>query len=642
MLADLNLPDDLKNLSESQLLSLADEIRGEIVSAVGKNGGHLASNLGVVELAIALHRAFESPKDAIIWDVSHQCYAHKLLTGRYENFSSIRTSSGLSGFTNHRESIHDFFDCGHASTSVSSSLGLSVARHLQNADGRVIAVLGDGALTGGMAYEALLHAGEIGQNLIVILNDNQMSINKTTGSISKYLSRLRLLPRYQSVRNRIDWLILRLPVINKLLAKAIFAFKRMCKASFYKTNLFAELDFEYVGPIDGHNLQELDDVFSHIKRVKRPIVVHVMTQKGKGYIPAEANPALFHGVSPFSALDGVIEHKRTKSFTLAFADKLMEMAEKDSKIVAVTAAMRQGTGLEAFSEKFPNRFFDVGIAEEHAVTFAAGLAVGGMKPIVAIYSTFFQRSIDQVIHDVALQNAKVIFALDRSGAVPDDGPTHQGIFDIALLRSIPGMTILAPASEAEMALCLEWAFSSQYPTVLRYPKTECPDEVPAFTNPMEAGRGVMAIESKNAETLLVCTGGVFAEVKEASNILLRTGISNDVYNLRFLTPLDEDYFLNTVLRYKVVVFVEDGIKQGGICEYLQGLLAGLPIRSHVCAFPPAFPPTGKRSEVLKFAGLSATQIAIQAQTLIAENECWQNKETEWRSSMNSSEFIPRT
>ncbi|MBQ5781708.1 MAG: 1-deoxy-D-xylulose-5-phosphate synthase, partial [Spirochaetaceae bacterium] len=566
MLADLNLPDDLKNLSDAQLLSLADEIRGEIVSAVGKNGGHLASNLGVVELAIALHRSFESPKDAIIWDVSHQCYAHKLLTGRYKDFSSIRTFNGISGFTNHKESIHDFFDCGHASTSVSSALGLAMARHLQNDGGRVIAVLGDGALTGGMTYEALLHAGEIGRNIIVVLNDNQMSINKTTGSFSKYLSRLRLLPRYQSVRNRIDWVILRIPFINKLLAKAIFAFKRMCKASFYKTNLFAELDFEYVGPIDGHNFQELEDVFSHIKRVQRPIVVHVMTQKGKGYSPAEANPALFHGVSPFSLLDGVVEHKRNNSFTSVFAKKLISMASVDSKIVAITAAMRQGTGLEAFAERFPNRFFDVGIAEEHGVTFAAGLAVGGLKPVVAIYSTFFQRSIDQVIHDVALQNARVIFALDRSGAVPDDGPTHQGIFDIALLRSIPGITILAPASEAEMELCLEWAASSDTSTVLRYPKTDCPAEVPGFSRPMERGRGVMAIESKNAETLLVCTGGIFAEVREASNILLRNGVPNDVYNLRFLTPVDEEYFINIVSRYKAVVFVEDGIKQGGICE----------------------------------------------------------------------------
>ncbi len=574
-----------------------------------------------MELTIALHRVFDSPKDAIIWDVSHQCYTHKILTGRYNQLSTLRKKDGISGFTKRAESSHDFFDAGHSSTSISSALGLLTSRKLQNQDGKVIAVIGDGALTGGMAFEALSHGGQIAKNLIVILNDNQMSIGKNTGSLSRYLSRLTMTSHYQNFRRYFDSAVSKIPFIGKSLTNFVFRFKRGLKGIIFSNNLFADLGFEYVGPMDGHNLPELERLLTRVKQLERPVVVHVITKKGCGYSPAENDPVTFHGIGPFCTSDGTVEKYDTLSFTESFSRSLEELAEKDDKIVAITAAMMKGTGLTTFAHRYPNRFFDVGIAEQHAVTFAGGLASGGLKPVVAIYSTFMQRAIDQLVHDIALQNIPAVFVLDRAGAVPDDGETHQGIFDISMMRPIPNLALLAPASAAELFSFLAWAVEQKLSVVIRYPKMSCPPEEDEFMLPVEIGRGVLLKSNKNfegessADTLFVCTGGIFSEVKKTTELLAQ-GFENqkincDVYNLRFLKPLDKEYFLQIVKPYKYIVFVEDGIRIGGIGTYLESLLQRSYVgkKTAVCGFPDKFVPQGKRQDILESAHLSPEFLA---------------------------------
>ena len=485
MLENIKSPEDIKNFSQKELNQLIEELRKEILQVVSNNGGHLASNLGIVELTVALHRVFSSPKDAIVWDVSHQCYAHKLLTGRFNEFNTLRQKNGLSGFTNKSESEHDFFINGHSSTSISSALGLLTAWELNNKDGKVIAVIGDGALTGGMAFEGLCNAAQLNKNLIVILNDNQMSIDHNTGAVSRYLSRLAMTKGYQSFRYRVDKLVERAvektPSYGRHLDKLIFRLKRSLKGLLFTNNLFTDLGFEYVGPLNGHNEQMLENVLRKVKNLSHPVVVHVVTKKGKGYYPAENTPESYHGVGPFRISDGFIEKSDALTFTKAFGNIILEQAEKNQKITAITAAMAQGTGLSEFSKKYPDRFFDVGIAEEHAVTFAGGLAVGGMIPVVCIYSTFIQRAIDQVIHDISIQNVHCVFMLDRAGAVPSDGITHQGIFDISLFRPIPNVKILTPVSAQDLQICFEWACEDKNPVVIRYPKNNCPQELPEFS-----------------------------------------------------------------------------------------------------------------------------------------------------------------
>lgn len=620
LLSQIKSPEDIKKLSINELKQVASEMRSEIISVVGKNGGHLASNLGVVELTIALHRVFSSPKDAFVWDVGHQCYPHKLLTGRYDKFDTLRKAGGISGFTKTAESEHDFFDSGHSSTSISSALGLLVGRDLQHIDGKVIAIIGDGALTGGMAFEALSHAGQLAKNLIVILNDNQMSISENTGSLSKYLSRLTMTSQYQSFRHRFDRMVKQIPFVNKALTDIVFRLKRGLKGIIFRNNLFVDFGFEYVGPLNGHSIVELETVLKRVAKINRPVVVHVVTQKGRGYSPAENDPTTFHGVGPFCISDGTVEKFDTLSFTEAFSNAMVSLGEKRNDVAAVTAAMMKGSGLTTFAHRFPDRFFDVGIAEQHAVTFAGGLARAGIRPVIAIYSTFVQRSIDQVIHDIALQKAPIILALDRAGAVPDDGETHQGMFDISLFRPIPNMILIAPASAVELNLSLEWALSQNLPTVIRYPKSSCPTEQEAFALPMEAGRGVMVSEAEGAHLLFVCTGGIFPEVLEASRLLMLKGVQNDIYNLRFLKPLDKDYFLNIAARYDAVVFVEDGVRIGGIGTFLESLIhVQFPkIRSKVCGFPDNFIPQGKRSQILENSGLAPFQLALEAELLISK------------------------
>lgn len=623
LLQKINSPADIKNFSQKEITQLAKECRKTIIDVVGKNGGHLASNLGVVELTIALHRVFDSPKDAIIWDVSHQCYTHKLLTGRYKDFSTIRTKDGLSGFTNTAESEHDFFINGHSSTSISSALGLLTARSLAKNDGKVIAVIGDGALTGGMAFEGLSHAGQLSKNLIVVLNDNQMSIDHNTGALSRYLSRMTASIKYQSFRNIIDKIVNHLPLVNRFLEKLIFRCKRAIKGLFFANNLFVELGFEYTGPIDGHNEKELEDIFKRVKKLHRPVVVHVITKKGKGYSPAENKPDVFHGVGPFQTSDGTVEKFDTTSFTEAFSNLIVDQAEKNDKIVAITAAMAKGTGLTAFSHRFPDRFFDVGIAEEHAVTFAGGLAAGGMIPVVCIYSTFIQRAVDQIIHDVSLQNSHVIFMLDRAGAVPGDGVTHQGLFDISLFRPVPNVTIYSPCSEEDLKLCFENALKGKGAHIIRYPKLSCPTHITPFESPVESGRGIMIpateivvenipekeLLARKKKILTVCTGGMYSEVQKAVRSVILKGGYSDIYSLRFIKPFDEEYFLKLAKKYKGLVIVEDGCRIGGMGAYLLELLSqnGIKNVTHL-AFDDKYYGHGNRGEVLEMAGLSPLDI----------------------------------
>ena len=623
LLSKIHSPQNLKNLSQSEIIQLAQEIRKEIINVVGKNGGHLASNLGVVELTLALHRVFESPKDAIIWDVSHQCYTHKLLTDRYKDFQTLRQKDGISGFTNTQESVHDFFINGHSSTSISSALGLLTARELNNDSGKVIAVIGDGALTGGMAYEALSHAGQLCKNLIVVLNDNQMSIDHNTGAVSRYLSRLTMTGGYQSFRYKVDKLIDKIPYIGRPFEKFIFRFKRALKGLFLTNNLFVDLGFEYVGPLDGHNEALLEKVLKKVSHLHRPVVVHVITKKGKGYSPAENNPELFHGIGPFQISDGTVETFDTTSFTEAFSQIICQKAQENKDIVAITAAMAKGTGLTSFSIKYPERFFDVGIAEEHAVTFAGGLAKGGKIPVTCIYSTFMQRSVDQMIHDIALQKAHAVFMLDRAGAVPADGVTHQGIFDISLFRPIPDLEILSPVSQNDLKLCFDWAVDKGTCVVIRYPKLSCPTEFPQFSSPVELGRGIFMpctefvienvtekqLEAHKNKVLVVLTGGMYPEAQKAvRSVLLEDGYA-DMYILRFIKPFDESYFIELAKKYHGVVFVEDGVKIGGICEYLKSILAenGI-LNTKLLGFDDKFFSHGTRDEILEAAGLSVNHI----------------------------------
>ncbi len=616
LLAGILSPTDIKKLSGPEISVLAAEIRKTIIEVVGLNGGHLSSNLGVVELTIALHRVFSSPHDTFIWDVGHQCYTHKMLTGRYDRFSTIRKKDGLSGFPKKDESVHDMFDTGHSSTSISAAFGILTARRLSGHTGKVIAIIGDGALNGGMALEALSHAGQANHDLIVILNDNKMSISPNTGAISEYLSRLTMGANYQRFRYRVDRAVRSIPLVGKPLEHFIYRFKRGLKGLLFKDNLFVDLGFEYVGPLNGHNVEELEKVLRDVKALHKPVVVHVLTRKGKGYSLAENDPSTFHGIGPFCISDGKVEKFDTTSFTEAFSHALLDEAALDHRIVAVTAAMSKGTGLTPFQHRYPDRFFDVGIAEQHAVTFAGGLAAGGMRPVVAIYSTFIQRSIDQIIHDVALQHLPVVFGLDRAGAVPDDGETHQGLYDIALCRPIPGVSILCPASVAEMKLMVSWALKQDGPVMLRYPKCACPTELPAFSLPLEEGRGIFT-NHDNLDTLIVCTGGIYSEVHEASNMLARGLTPVDTYLIRFIKPLDADFFIKVVSSYKCIVFVEDGIETGGIAGYLADLVHSFcpEIRTSVLAFGELFYPQGTRAEILSSAGLSPAHIADEVKSL---------------------------
>ncbi len=614
-------PRDLRALPVSKLEPLAVEIRELIMEVVAANGGHLASNLGVVELTIALHRVFRSPRDKIVWDVGHQCYAHKILTGRREAFASLRTWGGISGFPKRSESPHDVVETGHASTAISTSLGIAVAQERLHVMGKVIAVVGDGALTGGLALSGLNHAGHMKKNLIIVLNDNEMSIGRNVGAISSYLSRLSTTRIYQAFRREFDRALGGLPVVGSKLMTVVSRLKKGLKAIFLRETLFGDLGFEYVGPIDGHDIPGMIRVFQNIRNLEAPVVVHVITRKGKGYAFAEENPTRYHGVAPFSLLDGKFENVAKTTFSEAFSRSMTRLAKENSRVVAVTAAMADGTGLRPLSRESPEKVFDVGIAEEHAVTFAAGMALAGLRPVVAIYSTFMQRAVDQVIHDVAIPRLPVIFAIDRSGLVAGDGETHQGIFDVGLFSSVPGLTILCPSCSGEVELSLRWAMERGGPVMIRYPKAVCGPDLPELAAPIEEGRGVF-IRHHQSEVLLMTAGGILPEVLKAAHLLNMRGISTDIYCVRFVKPIDTVYLEKVVRLYERVLLIEENVGRGGLGEFVASLLLekGAATRFHVACVPEAFIPQGARSDLLRASGLDGESIARRVEEICVEPE----------------------
>jgi 1-deoxy-D-xylulose-5-phosphate synthase len=563
-LTQIDSPDDLKNLRRKQLPALAAEIRQQIVEVVSHTGGHLAPSLGVVELAIAIHYVFDAPGDKIIWDVGHQAYAHKLLTGRRDRFGTLRQFGGLCGFTRRSESPYDAFSTGHSSTSISAGLGMSCAKRLKNDPGKVIAVIGDGSMTAGIAYEGLNQAGDINKDLIVILNDNDMSIARNVGALSSFLSRTFSTKYLQDLRKEFGEFLKSLPKIGD----DVYQFAKRSEESFKSFitpgMLFEAFGFTYFGPINGHNLTHLIDILNNVKALREPVLLHVTTKKGKGYPPAEENPVYFHGCGCFEVNTGnCIQHPGDPpSYTQVFGQSLVELAEKNSAIVAVTAAMPEGTGLRQFSEAFPERFFDVGIAEQHGVTFAAGLAAEGMRPVVAIYSTFLQRAYDQILHDVCIDSLPVIFALDRGGIVGEDGATHHGLFDLSFLRSLPNMVVMAPKDENELRRMLVTALSHDGPVAFRYPRgIGVGVPVEKDDTPLAIGKGEILTDGD--DLLLLAIGRGVQEALQARELLAQDGIAATVVNCRFVKPLDIDLICPLAAKVSKIVTVEENMRQGG-------------------------------------------------------------------------------
>ncbi|MFZ5925221.1 MAG: 1-deoxy-D-xylulose-5-phosphate synthase [Bacillota bacterium] len=618
LLDSLDLPGDLKTLALQDLKQLASEIREEIINTVSKTGGHLAPSLGVVELAVALHAVLDSPRDRIIWDVGHQAYAHKLLTGRYRAFATLRQYGGISGFPRRDESPHDAYNTGHSSTSISAALGIAKARDIKGERFTVVAVIGDGSLTGGMAFEALNHAGHLRTDLIVVLNDNEMSISRNVGAMAAYLSRLRTEPRLLKLRQEMERLLEGIPRIGKDLAESARKLKGSLKYLVVPGMLFENLGFTYLGPLDGHDIPSIMRTVEDARAKGGPVLIHVITKKGRGYPPAEADPRKFHGVGKFDVATGEILHEPAPpSFTEVFGDAIVRLAERDSRIVAITAAMPDGTGLDAFMRRYPERFFDVGIAEQHAVTLAGGLASQGLIPVVAIYSTFLQRAYDQIVHDVALPGLHVVFAVDRAGIVGEDGPTHHGALDLSYLRSIPGMTVMAPADEEELVAMLDYAVGLPGPVALRYPRSPGWGRGNARRcRPLELGKG--AVLREGSDVAIVALGSMVHPSLQAASVLKRKGIDVTVVNARFAKPLDEDVLLDVAGRCGRMVVVEEGTIAGGLGNAVADLLARRG-REHiplVClAIPDRFVEHGPRETLLVACGLSQHHIAKAALTL---------------------------
>lgn len=563
-LENITSPADVKKLDKSDLPLLARECRDVLVDTVSKNGGHLASNLGVVELTIALHRVFNSPKDKIIWDVGHQCYTHKLLTGRYSEFSTLRTQDGLSGFSNPNESEHDIFFSGHSSVSISQALGVATANSINNDKHSTIAVIGDGALTGGLAYEALNNAGRTGKNLIVILNDNEMSISKNVGSVARYLAVIRSTPRYYKLKAHTETAINKIPLIGKRLSARIYALKTRIKNYIYKSTFFEDFGFRYMGPIDGHNIDQLCEALETAKMVKDvPVLLHISTTKGKGYDFAEENPSEFHGISKFNINTGEPIYSG-KNFSSEFGELMCALAAKDKRICTVTAAMSLGTGLENFKKEYPERFFDVGIAEEHAVTFCAGLAKGGMVPVFAVYSSFLQRCFDQLVHDGTMQNLHMIIAVDRAGFVGEDGISHQGILDASLLNTIPNITVFSPSNYDELKNCfINAVYHTEGVVAIRYPRGQ--EKVITPDNYTFVGKDYSIYSSEKAENCIVTYGRISAHACSACDRLNEQGKDFFVLKLNRIKPVDEEA-VKAALGCEKVFFFEEGIKNGGIAE----------------------------------------------------------------------------
>lgn len=562
ILEQIKGPEELKALPPEDLKTLAQEIRDFLIEKISHTGGHLASNLGVVELTIALHTTFNLPEDKVIWDVGHQSYTHKILTGRMADFDELRQYGGLSGFPKRKESPYDSFDTGHSSTSISAGLGIALGRDLKGLDYKVVSVIGDGALTGGMAYEALNNAARMKRNFIIVLNDNKMSISENVGGMSRYLNGLRTGSGYNDLKKNVADALDRIPVVGSVMIDKIKRTKNSIKQLFIPGMLFENMGITYLGPVDGHNIPAMCKVFREAQKLDHSVLVHVITKKGKGYRPAEKNPSQFHGVGPFDVETGKpLSKQQYPSYTDVFSRKICQLGEQYPNLVAVTAAMPDGTGLTAFGKKFPYRFFDVGIAEAHAVTSAAGMAAAGLRPVVAVYSSFLQRGFDQILHDVCIQNLPVLFAVDRAGLVGSDGETHQGIFDYSYLTCIPNMSVMAPKNLWELRAMLEFAMEYNGPLAIRYPRGEAYRGLKEFRQPIAYGKGEMLYEEKDIALLAV--GSMVSTGEHVREKLKKEGYSCSLANGRFVKPVDTELIAHLAGNHSLIVTLEENVLQGG-------------------------------------------------------------------------------
>jgi len=635
LLEKINSPADLKKISRDDLPQLAEEIRMAIVDVVSRTGGHLAPSLGAVELAIAIHYVFDTPRDKVIWDVGHQAYAHKLLTGRREQFHTLRQFNGISGFTRRSESPYDSFTTGHSSTSVSASLGIACAKHLKNENAKVIAVIGDGSMTAGIAYEGLNQAGDThkDKNIIVILNDNEMSISRNVGALSSFLSRKFSGKKIQEIRKELGDFLKSLPKFGDDIYQLAKRTEESLKTFVTPGMLFEAFNFEYFGPINGHKLNHLIDILNNIKYLNEPVLLHVSTQKGKGYLPAENNPVHFHGCTQFEVATGncLDQKSPNPSYTQVFGDTMVQLAKADQEIIAVTAAMPEGTGLAQFSELFPERFFDVGIAEQHGVTFAAGLATENLKPVVAIYSTFLQRAYDQILHDVCLESLHVVFALDRGGIVGEDGSTHHGLFDLCYLRNLPNMVVMAPKDENELRRMLVTALKYDGPIALRYPRGEGTGTIlEKDIRPLPIGKAQILKEGK--DVLILAIGQSVCEALDAHSELTQLGISATVVNCRFVKPLDVELIGPLAEKIPRIITVEENVRQGGfgsavLEEFNDSGITGFQLER--IGIPDTFVEHGPQNLLRSKYGVDAEAIVETAKRLVTSSS---KRQAEWPNS----------
>jgi 1-deoxy-D-xylulose-5-phosphate synthase len=607
ILDSINSPCDLKKIKKEDLSYLAKEIRAEIINTISENGGHLSSNLGVVDLSVAIHYVFNAPRDKIIWDVGHQSYAHKILTGRKDKFKTIRIHNGLSGFPKRSESEYDAFSTGHSSTSISAALGFAAARDLKNEDYKVVAVIGDGSMTGGLAFEGLQNAGHLKKDMLIILNDNEMFISHKVGAVAGYFAKLLTAGMARKFEEKVMKTVSRFHSFGSPFRKFI---KRV-KVMLFPGMLFEEMGFTYIGPVQGHNINNLIVILENLKNIKTPVLLHVITKKGKGYAPAEEDPVNFHGVGKFDVKTGKIEQKKTVTYTKVFSDTLIKLAQTDNKIVAVTAAMPEGTGLDKFAENFPDRYFDVGIAEGHAVTFAAAMAADGMRPVCAIYSTFMQRAVDNIIHDVALQNLPVVFALDRAGLVGEDGGTHHGVFDLSYLNYIPNLIIMSPSDENELQNMLKTALNSNKPCVIRYPKgVGTGVALDKLLCVLEIGKAVVL--RKGSDICFLAIGNHVETCLKAADLLSKKNVNASVVNMRFLKPLDVNVVKGMLSRTKRFITVEENALSSGLGEIVKAFLCGSGAEVECIGLPDKFIEHGNLEALRKKYGFTPENIAEKA------------------------------
>lgn len=616
MLERINKANDIKNLNWDELEVLAAEIRQFLVEKVSENGGHLASNLGVVELTMAMHMIYDLPEDKMIWDVGHQAYTHKILTGRKEGFDSLRKFEGMSGFPKRNESDCDSFDVGHSSTSIAAGLGYVEAREILGEDYNVVSVIGDGSLTGGMAYEALNNASHLKSNYVIILNDNNMSISENVGGMSRYLDGIRTANVYNELKKGVTDTLNRIPGVGKNIVSSIRKTKNSIKQLFVPGMLFEEMGITYLGPVDGHDLKALCRTLKEAQKMNHAVLVHVLTKKGKGYAPAEQFPSKFHGIGPFDIETGnTLEIKEKDTYTDVFGKVMYKLGEQEERLVAITAAMKDGTGLTGFQKKYPERFFDVGIAEEHAVTFAAGLAAAGMKPVFAVYSAFLQRGYDQIVHDVCMQKLPVIFAIDRAGLVGSDGETHQGAYDMAYLNHIPNMTILSPKNKWELADMLRFAVQHDGPIALRYPRGTAYDGLQEFRSPIEYGKSEMIYEESDIAILSV--GHMMEESYKVWKKLKEKGYNCTLVNARFVKPMDTDMLHKLAETHKMFVTIEEGIANGGFGQSVSQFVYqnGLDVKVLVNAIQDQYVEQGSIGQLRKQIKLDADSIVEKVESI---------------------------